>query len=213
MVYKMNNESNSRSYHHGNLRSACIAGALEILQDRGKDKITLRGVAEKAKVSHSAPYRHFKTKQDLLAACIASGFGLLEKAVTDSVEGAGGDPIHQLFAGSYAYAKFGASHPQLYRLMFGGDLADSNYPDIAKAASAAFSVPVAFLEAAQAKGIVRKSDSWLQAFTLWSALHGIVNLNIDGPRTQIVESASLETNIKNVLVILLEGLAIQDIVK
>jgi AcrR family transcriptional regulator len=203
-------ELGGRPYHHGDLRNACVAIALEILQESGKNGITLRTVAERIQVSHSAPYRHFRTKRDLLAACIASGFSMLEKAVTEAVEGAGEGPIDQLFAGSYAYAKFGASHPQLYKLMFGSDLADSDYPDVAKSAAAAFGVSIAFLKAAQEKGIVRKADPWLQAFTLWSALHGIVSLTIDSPPTRIVDLGALESNVRCVLDILLEGLAIRD---
>ena len=193
-------------YHHGDLRGACISVALELLLNQGIQEVTLRHVAKRAGVSHNAPYRHFKTKRDLLGACAAQGFVMLERAVTEAVEAVGANPIEQLFAGSQAYALFGANHPPLYKLMFSSDLSDTEFPEIGSAGTTAFGVPVKFLKAAQATGIVRKADARVQAFTLWSVLHGIVSLNIDSRPTQIVDTDALDANLRGVLAVLLEGL-------
>jgi len=59
-------------YHHSDLRGALLRSSLELLRDPASGDFTLREVARRAGVSHNAPYRHFRDKDDLLAA-IAEG--------------------------------------------------------------------------------------------------------------------------------------------
>ena len=56
----------SRPYHHGDLRRALIDAAIALVEETGPDGFTLREVARRARVSHTAPYRHFRDKNDLL---------------------------------------------------------------------------------------------------------------------------------------------------
>ncbi len=51
----MNGQS---SYHHGNLRSALLLTALEILEKQGLASLSLRKVAAAIGVSHAAPAHH-----------------------------------------------------------------------------------------------------------------------------------------------------------
>ncbi len=52
------------SYHHGDLRSALLAAALDIITELGPQQLTIREVARRAGVSHTAPYRHFADKDE-----------------------------------------------------------------------------------------------------------------------------------------------------
>ena len=54
-------------YHHGELRSALVLAATELLAEAGLASISLREVARRAGVSHNAPYRHFADRDSLLA--------------------------------------------------------------------------------------------------------------------------------------------------
>ena len=67
-------------YHHGNLRSELIRCACTLCEEHGHDKISLRGIAKEANVSQTAPYRHFETKESLLAAVAAYGFVEMKKS-------------------------------------------------------------------------------------------------------------------------------------
>src|SRR6266540_5232917 len=57
-----------KAYHHGDLRRALVDAAIELVRDRGPDGFTLREAARRVGVSQTAPYRHFATKDALLAA-------------------------------------------------------------------------------------------------------------------------------------------------
>ena len=63
------------TYHHGDLRAALIATALELLEKRDADDIGLREVARHVGVSATAIYRHFPDKDALLLAVAHEGLG------------------------------------------------------------------------------------------------------------------------------------------
>ncbi|MCR4746506.1 MAG: TetR/AcrR family transcriptional regulator [Lachnospiraceae bacterium] len=56
------------NYHHGNLKSSLIEAGLKIINESGEDSLSLRKVASFCDVSHSAPYAHFKNKDELISA-------------------------------------------------------------------------------------------------------------------------------------------------
>ena len=58
----------SKTYHHGNLREALLKSALRLISEVGPTAFTLREVARRAGVSHNAPYRHFRDRDELMAA-------------------------------------------------------------------------------------------------------------------------------------------------
>jgi len=58
-------------YHHGNLREALLDAAIHLIAEVGPNSSTLREVASRAVLSHSAPYRHFHNRDDLMRAVAA----------------------------------------------------------------------------------------------------------------------------------------------
>jgi AcrR family transcriptional regulator len=105
-------------YHHGDLRDALIALALETLEEHGPEALTLRDLAERAGVSGMAPYRHFADKTALLRAVAAHGFAILKeqfKAVDDPDH-----PAKALEQFGAVYVRFALERPGLFRLMFDG---------------------------------------------------------------------------------------------
>ena len=63
-----------KTYHHGNLKEELIKCACEICEKDGHAKLSIRSLAKESKVSQTAPYRHFKTKEELYAAVAREGF-------------------------------------------------------------------------------------------------------------------------------------------
>ena len=70
-----------KSYHHGNLKKELISCASKICERDGYTKLSIRSLAKESNVSQTAPYRHFKTKEDLYAAIAQTGFDKLYKAI------------------------------------------------------------------------------------------------------------------------------------
>src|SRR6185436_3877615 len=114
-------DSETRRYHHGDLRRVIVTAALEILSETQSVDFSLRELARRAGVSHNAPYKHFAEKSALLAAVSAAGFELLTERIADQTARIG-NPRTQLLVILRTYIRFGVENPALYRLMFGGHL-------------------------------------------------------------------------------------------
>ena len=61
-------EKSKKSYHHGNLREDLIEKGIEMINEVGEEKLSLRRIAKMCGVSNAAPYTYFKKKSDLLEA-------------------------------------------------------------------------------------------------------------------------------------------------
>jgi AcrR family transcriptional regulator len=168
------------AYHHGDLRRALLEEALRIIQTEGVERLTLRAVGERLGVSRTALYRHFADKQALLAAVGREGFRTLRLALQEAWERegrgrAGFDAMGQ------AYVRFAVEHPSHYRVMFGGFIEScSKDEEFVREATGAFQVLVDALVAQQEGGIVRADDPTILARFIWSNVHGIAMLAIDG---------------------------------
>jgi AcrR family transcriptional regulator len=167
-------------YHHGDLRRALLDEALRTIHAEGVERLTLRTVGEKLGVSRTALYRHFSDKQALLAAVGREGFRLLRLALTSAWEEQGRGP-KGFEAMGFAYVRFAVAHPSHYRVMFGGFVEScARDAEFVQEAQAAFQVLVDSLIEQQAEGTVRRDDPLLLARFIWSVVHGIAMLMIDG---------------------------------
>jgi AcrR family transcriptional regulator len=80
----------SSLYHHGSLREVLVAEGRRQLMEEGSEAITIRGLAKRAGVSHSAPLRHFRDREALLDEIAAEGSpppSVPRSATTTSVTG------------------------------------------------------------------------------------------------------------------------------
>ncbi|RMC35040.1 TetR/AcrR family transcriptional regulator [Paracoccus alkanivorans] len=169
-----------RSYHHGDLRRVIIDTTLRMLKEDGGWQFTLREVARRAGVSHAAPYKHFPDKAALLSEIALIGFERLQEALLAAQVAAPDDLLAEFTAISHAYLTFGQNNPALYRLMFGGAIADTAKLHLEPRALGASRVVIDFLERGQAAGLVRKRPVQGQATACWAQLHGLTMLQLDG---------------------------------
>ncbi|RFP14610.1 MULTISPECIES: TetR/AcrR family transcriptional regulator [unclassified Duganella] len=170
----------TKPYHHGNLRDSLLDAADALLAQDGAQALTLREVAKAAGVSHAAPYHHFASREQLLAAVAARAFAGLAAAMAtadnDHTRGQG----ERLMDICEVYVEFARARPAQFRLMFGPLLAQkSHYPDLKQAAEGAFNVLVT---AATAFDAPRGPEL---ALTGWSLAHGLANLAIDEAFTDL----------------------------
>lgn len=115
------------AYHHGDLRNALLAAALERVEKDGPEAVSLRDLAETLGVSRAAPYRHFASRDDLLAEVAAQGFEALVRVYDAALDGPG-DGRQRLYAASTAFFAFATDRPGLYRLMFESDFLSRSPP-------------------------------------------------------------------------------------
>lgn len=164
------------SYHHGDLRDALVRAGRTILEKDGLAALSLRRAARSAGVSPAAPYHHFPDKQALLDAIATQGFGALTSAMeTRMAEET--DPNARLDASGVGYVAFAVENPALFQLMFGArELELSRNAALMKAGERAYAV----LQAAVAATSPDGAASPLVCLRLWSLVHGIAKLLLEG---------------------------------
>jgi AcrR family transcriptional regulator len=205
---KPKSEPPAARYHHGDLRRALIETALTMVTEEGAWNFTLREVARRAGVSHTAPYNHFADKAALLAAVAALGFEALRRQMETAARRHPDSSREALLAIATAYVRFGVEHPAHYRLMFGPDLADrERHPALQEVADATFAVLTGALERGQAGSEVRPGSVLDQALAAWSLVHGLTTLLIDRRLAFLgVSTAEVERQAELACATLLEGL-------
>ncbi len=170
----LSTKKTSDTYHHGNLRAELIRSAEVILKKEGLMQLSLRGVARRAGVSQTAPYRHFRDKAALLAAVAAGGFRSLATAMQAQLAQVDGRRGRMLEIGR-GYLAFAIENRAVFRLMFGPEIPDkSAYPELRDAANAAFAV------LANESSATAPSGTPDAAIAAWSFIHGLAMLTIDG---------------------------------
>lgn len=169
----------ARSAAHAglDLREACLAEALAIISAAGVEKLSLREVARRLGVSHQAPYRHFASRDHLLAEIVRGAFAEFAAALRrpPRSDSAAAD----LLAMGMAYAGFALARPLQYRLMFGGALPDpAAHPSMMQGARDAFGVLREGIARLRIEQGAPQPDSITDrdALFAWSSLHGVVSL-------------------------------------
>ncbi len=167
----------ARPYHHGNLKPALVEAAVKVLARRGPRAFTLREVARQAKVSHNAPYRHFRDKDELLAAVAGEGFEQLAESMNNAAAGAD-NALQGLELSGLGYVRFALQWPEHFAAMFDYSQDLSAYPEHAASGRRAFQVLLDRIVAAQNAGFLPAGDPNPLALTAWSLVHGIAKLAI-----------------------------------
>ncbi|MBD2473016.1 TetR/AcrR family transcriptional regulator [Nostoc sp. FACHB-145] len=177
------------SYHHGDLRQALIEAAIELIAQQDVSSVSLREVARRVGVSHTAPYRHFADKDALLAALAEEGFRGLADALNRAIKQAAEHPLRRLEASGVAYVEYAFAHPSHYRVMFGRyrskELSNDSLQEcdtnsvVLTASQQVFMVLVNIVIEGQDKGVIRSGEPKQLAWVAWSLVHGLAMLLID----------------------------------
>ncbi|MFJ3774008.1 TetR/AcrR family transcriptional regulator [Streptomyces sp. NPDC090075] len=167
--------SQSRPYHHGDLRSALLASAERTLREKGAAALSLRELARDIGVSHAAPGRHFKDKQALLDALALGGYDRLNRAlVAADLPDA---PLEPRLTGlARAYLTFAVDNPELLELMFARKHAPDIDTQLADAADLSLGSFVRLTAEAQRRGEIVEGDPEHLTLAAAAGIHGLASL-------------------------------------
>ncbi len=166
-----------RGYHHGNLRAALVAAALDLIAEKGPAGFSFAEAARLAGVSPAAPYRHFRDREALMADVARHGFERLAGDLARAWDDGRPEPTEALEAVSQAYLDFARAEPAYFAAMFEAQLPPDQDRELAQAAERAFAVMRQAAEALCARLPKEKRPPALMvALHAWSLAHGIASL-------------------------------------
>ena len=162
-----------------NVKEACIKEALAIVARDGIEHLSLREVARRLSISHQTPYRHFKSRDHLLAELVAHAYRDFANVLAAAANQP--DPDQALAAMGIAYLDYAAREPLAYRLMFGTPLPPaSDHPTMMSEARRGFDLLVHALTRRHAaiseRATYATDDAEHDAMFIWSTLHGFASI-------------------------------------
>ncbi|MDF2504229.1 TetR/AcrR family transcriptional regulator [Clostridium sp.] len=116
------------NYHHGTLKQDLIDKGLQLLNKEGYEDFSLRKVAALCGVSHSAPYKHFKNKDELISTITLNVINSFKDSLNEIVDKYS-NPKTQIIEMGKQYIKFMVKNPDYLKFMF---LSDFNKTIIVK---------------------------------------------------------------------------------
>ena len=210
MIWPKDSESGGRGYHHGNLKDALVAAALDLIAKKGPFGFKFAEAARWAGVSPAAPYRHFRDRDELIANVALRGFELFETALARAWNEGRPDPSRAFENVGRAYLGFARTEPAYYSAMFESGIPLDSTPELRRASEGAFAV----LRAASEKLIERlpagsRPPALMMSLHVWALSHGIASLFGRGDAGRRALPMSAEELLEAGVLIYLEGLGLR----
>jgi len=159
----------------GGLREDCVEQALAVIEQVGIEGLSLRDVARRLGVSHQAPYKHFASRDHLLAEVVARAFAAFAAHLDAHPPTA--DAQADLSRMGAAYVGYARAHPLNYRLMFGTPLPDpAAHPEMMRRARHAFGLLRACVGRLPGRAGPNDPLAAGDALFVWAAVHGIASI-------------------------------------
>jgi AcrR family transcriptional regulator len=191
-------------YHHGGLREALIAATRRLVMERGAENFTLADACRVAGVTTAAPYRHFRSKQEILVEIASRGFDELEAEAMAVIAEKGAGTLEALIAMGQAYVAFAVRETPVFRLMFGQEPALKAAEDVAGTSHDCFAHLIEQIQLYCERRRV-KGDALEIALRLWTFVHGAASLSIDKDYLEIAPQLDVNRLIANATPGLLGG--------
>jgi AcrR family transcriptional regulator len=165
-----------------------VHAALTLLEHKSLHELTYRDIAAQAGVSHMAPYRYFKTIEEIFFRINEEGDRLLKKTIQEAMDKFPLDPERQILEVGILYFEFAIENRTRFLITMseycGNKNNDKNKEAVQRLLEArreTFGVFLQMIRNCQLKGVLpEKKNSEELAFTLWSFIHGLVTLHLHG---------------------------------
>jgi len=152
------------------LREACLQEAITIIETAGVEGLSLREVSRRLGVSHQAPYKHFPSRDHILAEVVSRTFKEFAHHLDNRPRFS--NPHADLETMGHAYLTYALEKPLQYRLLFGTPLPEpAQHPEMMQSAQHAF----ALLRDCIAR-MSLNTPAELDALFVWSTMHGLASM-------------------------------------
>lgn len=200
-----------KTYHHGDLATALVDAADELIADQGIAGFSLREAARRVGVDPAACYRHFRDREAIIQALARRGFTRLAHAFADLVHARRRKPaVEVVRALGHAYVQFALDAPSAFRCMFGPNGYDARDPtlrgDYRDGIGGYERVLRAVAAWCETDGLALDHEA--AALAMWSAVHGFASMVLDGA-LRFNHAAARERAVDDILTTVIAGLTVR----
>lgn len=210
MSWSSSDKPERLGYHHGNLREALIAAALDLIRAKGPAGFTFSEAARAAGVSPAAPYRHYRDRDMLMADVARKGFQAFAERMNAAWGDGKPDALQALKRLGNTYLAFAREEPAYYAAMFESGVSYTDHPDCVQASDDAFG---SLRKACEAVGATlpaqNRPPALMMALHIWSMSHGIASLFARGDAARRPLPMSAEDLLEAGVLIYLDGLGVR----
>lgn len=200
----------AKPYHHGDLRRVLVDAAFELVTEGGAEAVSVREAARRAGVSPGAPFRHFPSRDALLAAVAEEAQRRFRAEISAALAGVSEEnPLARFRALGRAYLRWALRNPAHFEVISTGRLFDYEAAKDLRADNAEIIANTArVLEEADAKGLLRTHDVRVLQIAGRALVYGFARMKTDGhfPRWGVAD-AEVELLADKVLDLFLAGVA------
>jgi len=161
-------------------KTTIATAARHILEEEGADAVTMRRVADVARITPMAIYRHYEARAELLNSLADKGFAdLAERIARKSFTGTPGERLLKM---AEIYLDHALDNPRLFELMFLGKRDGARrYPlDFKAGRSPTASLMADAVLAGMKNGDLLDDDAWEIVFEMGALSHGLIMLYLGG---------------------------------
>jgi AcrR family transcriptional regulator len=186
-----------RPYHHGDLRRVLVDAAFELVGEGGAEGVSVREAARRAGVSPGAPFRHFESREALLAAVAKEAQRRFRAEIDKALAKApADDPMQQFRCLGRAYLQWAMHNPTHFEVISNRRLFDHDRSLAVSSDNAeVMDLAARLLKDAHARGQLGTSDLKLVLIAGRALVYGFARMAIDGhfPRWGVKEGEADRT--------------------
>jgi AcrR family transcriptional regulator len=171
-----------KPYHHGTLKTELISKGLQLLAAEGYEGFSMRKLAAMCGVSHAAPYKHFKNREEIISAIVQAVSEKFSSAIEEAIGQRPGQPRRQIIDMGKAYVCFMVNNPDYFKFMFmidhGRPIPISRQPGNPTEQNTPLAMALGCAQ--EWFGRLHPDDWFLDFMGMWSLLHGFTLMLISG---------------------------------
>lgn len=156
-----------------------VIAASALLDSGGDEAVTLRAVGRAVGVSHNAPYKHFESRNALLAAVAVAHFATLTDMFR-TIRRSAAKPTTKLKRAFKIIIDCGHENPARYRLLFSNPDIAAQGGELERTALATFGEFAEIVRECQSAGQLPGISNKALTGLLFSTMHGLIDREASG---------------------------------
>lgn len=171
-----------KPYHHGDLRRVLVDAAFELVGEAGAGAVSVREAARRAGVSPGAPFRHFQSRDALLAAVAEEAQRRFRIEIDKALAKApADDPLQQFHCLGRAYLDWAIRNPTHFEVISSRRLFEHEKSvAVTRDNNEVVALTTRLLKEAHARGQLGPSDLTQVLIGARALVYGFARMAIDG---------------------------------